>query len=442
MAEKAQNKQRDDLFDYLHWRGDLYMWQSPFSEVDNLLLSVACYLDFAGIVPENFESSVTFREATDTFCRKPPSEQMRGSLLPMEIPKLARQTALSKRFAGTRVTGFINRIDEQKQMQFCAMTFLLPDDTIFVAYRGTDDTIVGWKEDFMLAFMTPVPAQRSAMLYLNYVANLYPNKRIRVGGHSKGGNLAIYAAIYALPHVQERLEMAYSNDGPGFMPEVLREPGYLAVQDRLMNYVPQSSIVGVLLHHAGKFQIIRSTQKALLQHDPFSWVIAGPRFVYEKSRSSFGAKADATLDRFLDSLTRAQRKRFIDNLFRMISASGAKTLTDILRDKLRSARVIIGTFGKLEREDREMMWRIMHQLLRASRESGRIEDEQKEAARAIERDIRKENTKKAKERQKALTESKKQQKITPAKAETQKKATKSKPTKKPAKADNKKAPKA
>lgn len=405
--------------DYLDWRGDLSFSAAPFCEVDNLILSMCCYLNFGDIISDSYDEVSLFKDAMTEFLCLPQEKQSAGAILPSALPVLARKTAFSKRFAGMQVTGFVNEIDEVKKMQFSALTYILPDGSLFVSFRGTDDTIVGWKEDFMLAFTSPVPAQSRAVRYLCETAYKFPDVPIRVGGHSKGGNLAIYASICANQDVQERLVCAYNNDGPGFMPEVLEDPGYLAVADKLVTYVPQSSIVGVLLHHAGKMHIIRSTQKNVLQHDPYSWVVTGPKFVYERGRSSFGRMADATLDRWIDGLSFAERKAFVENLFIMIESSGAKTLGDIVADKIKSARAMIASFARMDKKDREIMWRITHRLVRASRESEKIEDQ-----------IKKINKKAQKDEKKALPPSpKKEKKTAQIKAPKQEKAKLPKPKK-------------
>ena len=287
---------------------------------------------------------------------------------------LATMTAHTRRFRHTRLVGFVNEIDEEKHIQFCAVTFLLPDGSLFIAYRGTDDTIVGWKEDFMLAFTSPVPAQKRAVEYFEKVAEVFPDAPIRMGGHSKGGNLAFYAAVKADPMLQKRIVTAFSNDGPGFMPEFFETPGYLAIEKRLVSFIPQSSVVGGLLHKPKHFHIIHSTNKTVLQHDPFSWTVVGPHFRYERTRSSFGAHADVTIDRWLAKLTLREREIFIKRMFGLLSDSGAKTLSDIVSSKLKSIRAIISSFARLEKSDRDMMFRIMHQLLRASHESRELRE--------------------------------------------------------------------
>lgn len=359
----------DNLLTYLRWRGDLTFAAAPFCEVDNLVLAMDCYLNYEGLIPASFsEEPVLLSSAVNGYLHKSEKEQHLGLIIPTDIRALAKATAASARFTGTKVVGYRNMIDESVQMQFCALTYLLPDDSIYIAFRGTDDTIVGWKEDFMLAFISPVPAQARAVAYLNEVAQAFPGRPIRVGGHSKGGNLSHYAAVYAEPQAQAAILCAYSNDGPGFMPEFFQEPGYAAVERRLVSLVPQSSIVGVLLHHSNRFRVIHSTQRTIMQHDPFSWSVCGPKFVAERSRSDFGIRADIALDHWLDSMSMRERTAFAECVFKVISASGAKTLTEMLEDKVNNLKLILRSFTRLKREDRDLVFDIIRRLLRAGRD--------------------------------------------------------------------------
>ena len=368
-ASKNPIFDHDNVFAYLRWRGDLTFTDAHFCEVDNLILSMVCYLNFEGLIDGQIDGEpVLLSEAVSEYAKRSTSHYL-GAMVSPEMIHLAHAVVASRRFRHTKVVGFTNEVDEEKHIQFCAMTYLLPDGSLFVAYRGTDDNIIGWKEDFMLAFTSPVPAQIRAVEYLEKVAEVFPVSQIRLGGHSKGGNLAFYAAACATPLVQHQIVNAYSNDGPGFLPEFFATEGYLAIEKRLVSFVPQSSIVGALLHSPKHYHVIHSTQKTVLQHDPFSWTVVGPHFRHMRTRSAFGVRADVTIDRWLAKLTMREREAFIQRIFGLISDSGAKTLTDIVSSKLKSIRAIITSFTRLEKQDRDMMFRIMHQLLRASHES-------------------------------------------------------------------------
>ena len=185
-----------NILDYLDWRGDLTLSERAFNEVDNLILAEICYLDLSGFAPAGFETQqVTLREAWDAYFAAHPTTDM-GVLVPAQIPVLVQKAAQTARFGSLRLLGYVNRIDEETQTQFSAMTMLLPDGSAYVAFRGTDDTIVGWKEDFNMAFTPEIPAQRYAADYLQQAAAALAFRPLLVGGHSKGGNLAVYAAVF------------------------------------------------------------------------------------------------------------------------------------------------------------------------------------------------------------------------------------------------------
>ena len=381
LPKLTKDKHTDNVFAYLRWRGDLLFSESHFCEIDNLILSVICYLNFEGLVDSSLDGEPKdLAQVIDELGKLSQNKQYTGAILPKEIYSLAKATTLSRRFRHTKVVGFVNEVDEDKHIQFSALTYILPDGSAFIAYRGTDDNLVGWKEDFMLAFSSPVPAQACAKEYFEAVVEQLPNVPIRLGGHSKGGNLAFYAAACASPFAQKQIVHAYSNDGPGFMPEFFATEGYLAIEKRLVSFVPQSSIVGALLHSPKHYHIIHSTKKSILQHDPFSWTVSGPHFRYERTRSLLSLRADLTVDKWLSGLTLKERELFVQKIFGLISDSGAKTLSDIVSDKLRTIRSIIGSFTRLEKTDRDMMLRIMHQLLRASHESIQLSKDMEESS--------------------------------------------------------------
>ena len=204
-----------NILDYLDWRGDLTLAERGFNEVDNLLMAELCFLDFSGIVPADFSAPVFLPDAMRQYDAARPQETM-GVLVPEQIPELGHKMAASRRFSDLTLCAYVSRTDEETQTQFSALTILLPDKTAYIAFRGTDDTIVGWKEDFNLAFLPVVPAQKMAAEYLSAAAAALPSHPLRVGGHSKGGNLAVYSAVFCGEAVQNQLMRVYNNDGPGF----------------------------------------------------------------------------------------------------------------------------------------------------------------------------------------------------------------------------------
>ena len=222
------------LFDYLDWRGDLEFSQVSPGEVDNAIFSELCFIDYAGIVSAGLDSKVSLINAARKYLRAHKGESAYiGVLVPAAIVSLLAKCAKSKRFGQISLTGYINHIDPDKTVQFSGITFVLDDDHIFVAFRGTDDSLVGWRENFNMAFMHPIPAQTEAVSYLETVAEHFADRKIIIGGHSKGGNLAVYAAVKCNNSIKDRIERVYNNDGPGFDRSFIDSIDYINMRDKI-----------------------------------------------------------------------------------------------------------------------------------------------------------------------------------------------------------------
>ncbi len=325
------------LFDYLAWRGDIPFSQVSVNEVDSLIFSLLSYVDYSNIVAEEHGGEpITLQTAANTFFARNPDLKKRpmGLIIPKDIYKLLRAAKECRRFKSVRMTAHVNCIDEKREMQFSATTFLLDTGEAVVAYRGTDDTIVGWKENFNMSFLDRVPAQEQAREYLNAAAERTTGG-IYVTGHSKGGNLSIYAAIHCAPRVKERLLSIWCNDGPGFKREWLLDPDYLEIKSRTRTLLPQSSLVGMLLEHEENYAVVKSNQKGLWQHDGLSWEVQGSAFLRVKDVSTDSRRADLTLKNWIRELTLEQREQFCNALYQVLTSDNAFTLSDLVSPKNR-----------------------------------------------------------------------------------------------------------
>lgn len=332
-----------DVFDYLKWRGDLTLGQSAFNEVDALILSVFAYLDFSS-VKENEE--LPFADVVARINDLPDELKFNGpSFFMRSVVELANAASVLPRFQDMGVSRFWGMTDEEKEIQFAAVTFLLPDKTAFLSFRGTDNTLVGWKEDFNMCFTEAIPSQVEAAKYAASVAKDI-SMPLRLGGHSKGGNLAIWAATHIGQEYQGRVLSVYNNDGPGFGKEFLKCEMYRNVRDRIRSYVPESSIVGVLMDH-DEYLTIQSCNPSFLQHDPFSWVVSGPQFVYDDERSFIGRKFEETINAWIRSMSAKEREELVENVYDIIVSSNAKTIDDIDKAKIKSFLSMHKTFREM-----------------------------------------------------------------------------------------------
>lgn len=316
-----------NMVDYLHWRGDIRFSRLPPNPVDMLIFSALSYLRFDGIVPEDPEHSVPLRTAAKTFLSLADAEKR--CRVSEDIP-LLEAAADSDRFGTLELTFCRSRFVPEEDTQFAAITCLLDDGSACLAFRGTDNTLVGWREDFDMTFQDSVPAQRLAREYTAEFAAV-SDRPLRLTGHSKGGNLAVYAGAKSEPAVRERILEVYNQDGPGFTEHMMNDPGYLALLPKIRTYVPQSSVFGMLLERREGYTVIKSSQFGLMQHDPHSWEVMGGNFLIMEERTRDSFFLDKTFRTWLEGMTKEERSAFFDALFDLLMQENVNRPRDILR---------------------------------------------------------------------------------------------------------------
>lgn len=351
------------VMDYLRWRGDLPLARDSFNEVDNLVLCIISYLNFRRFDDLKTTDPTGAVALPDVAARLTEEDEQLG-LSELDYIPLMRLAAETERFRDVRMFGFTHEWDEEKEMQFDAVSYLLPDNTLFVSFMGTDTSLVGWKEDFNMSFLSAVPAQERAAVYSAAMAAACPSRKLRIGGHSKGGNLAAWAAIHIPADLQkQRLLAAYNNDGPGFSHDMVETEAYRRVADKLHTYIPESSIVGVLLEHAEDYAVIDSSNRSIMQHEPMSWNVEGPRFVHLGQRSQMGKLSDDVLRQWIGSMTPQEREQFSDALFEVLSLSGkARTLDDLRAGGLAGGAALLKQYSGAGEKEKKIISEIFRRL--------------------------------------------------------------------------------
>ena len=264
--------------------------------------------------------------------------------------------ANSVRFGNLYISDFINKIDVEQEKQFSAITVHLPNDYIYVAFRGTDNTIVGWREDLNMCFSDTVPSQIDAVNYLNSIAKKYDNENLKifVGGHSKGGNLAIYAAAFCDLKFQEKIVTVYNNDGPGFSENIVDTEEYRRILPKIQTFMPQTSIIGRLLNHKEKIIILESTQTGIMQHDLYSWQVLGDKFVRDEFTNS-SEFIDQTISNWIKEVTPKQREQFVSVLFEVLNSTQAETLSEISGKWFANAKTMIKSYKELDENSKKAL---------------------------------------------------------------------------------------
>ena len=274
--------------------------------------------------------------------------------------------AANPRFSDVEMSAYCEQFDGDAQTQFAAVTFRLPSGTLVVAFRGTDDSLVGWKEDFNMAFQYPVPAQVTAADYLARVAALWQNVPIVLTGHSKGGNLAVYAAMNAEDDVKDRIERIYSLDGPGFPEAVVNSFEYASVSDRIVKIVPDSSVVGMVLETPERCMVVKSDVEGIMQHFVFSWQMHGGEFDKVEDVANSSVTFNKALNGWLSNLSKEQRERAVDALFAVLEASGAGSISAMMAAGPKVIPEMLGTYVGLSGEDRRNLNQALAIMLQAA----------------------------------------------------------------------------
>ena len=318
-----------NMFDYLTWRGDLTFTQDPPNPVDALIFSTLAYVFYGKKAEAAPAQAATLRDCSAEFFTLDNLEDRVRVKKDMDLLRAAAETA---RFGQTKLCLYENEFFPEQETQFAAMTFLLDDGSMFVVYRGTDNSLVGWKEDFNMAFQQSIPSQRLAQEYLRRAAQSR-DAPIRVAGHSKGGNLAVFAAARCSPQVRARILEVYNNDGPGFTKYMMGDPGYLEMVPRIHTFVPQSSVIGMLLEHEEPYQVLRSSSVGIMQHDPYSWEVLGPDFVRLEGITGSSQFMDATIKNWFASMTNQERNQLVEEMYNLLTTGSVEHATDVFQPR-------------------------------------------------------------------------------------------------------------
>ena len=348
------------VLDYIREYGKYSFCEMPLTEVDSLVLCQLSYLKFDGMVqgPEGEDGPVVLKNLK----RCPDYEKLFSDVRYEESNRALLEGMLAaRRFRDLRLDYYVNVVEKEWETQFSGITYTLDDGTVYVAFRGTDENIVGWKEDFNMSFLSPVPGQNMAVGYLKSVADRFQGS-FYLGGHSKGGNFAVYSAMKCAPGLQERILQVFSLDGPGFPPEALENGGYDKIADRVTKILPHSSLVGMLFESDMRFRVVESKTFGLLQHDLYTWLVEKNHFKTAKDIYDRRKKMDNTLNSWILSLSEEQRRTFVDTLFQVISASQADNLIDMTAEWKRSMNGMIAALKEIDDETAQILKTVVKSL--------------------------------------------------------------------------------
>lgn len=411
--------------DYIKWRGDLTLKQAPFNEVDNLILAFIAYVNFSGIVPEHkWNKYANVREnpavptimmlerAEDKLKETEKGEEANSSVnqkIEIEYGKVTgldsertadrgrtfitvkeaskqfwelytekevktktpftkmaafvlQEMAESRRFGELQLSHFINEVDEDSQKQFSAMQIRLDENLYYLAYRGTDETIVGWMEDFNMVYLPEIPSERRAIEYMEEVmqsGNFY-----HVGGHSKGGHLALYASVKSPAWCRKQILSVTNHDGPGVNEEMAKSDEYLQILEKMVSYVPEQSLFGLMLEHKEQIYTVKSNKVGPLQHDALSWEIMGPSFVKAESVTRQSQNVSISLKNWLLMFDVEEREKMIRTIFNCLAEVNIRTVGDLVTINPIKIYDGVRNLKGLDAEEKELLSRALRSLIK------------------------------------------------------------------------------
>lgn len=346
-----------NIMDYISWRGDLTFAQSPFNEVDNLILACFSYVNLDRIPAVTRQKGIELKKLVKEFKKLHTIKELEANKSFIRLaPFMMFEMAESVRFGNCVIRNYVNEIVTEAEQQFSAVEIVLDDGTSYISFRGTDDTIIGWKEDFNLSTGV-VPAQERAVEYMQRISDK-ASGMLRVGGHSKGGNLAIYGSVMC-KSVHDKILEIYSNDGPGFSKEFQESPETAEMMPKIIRIIPEYSIIGTLLEHEKQPIIVASTSRGLLQHDGFSWEVQGPGLVRRDSLNKTALRFIEILHKWIDGMDMEQKRLLIEDLFATLQASGYENLSEVQSGGLKSLAAMVKRLDKFAPESRGMMQELL-----------------------------------------------------------------------------------
>ena len=351
-----------NIITYVEEYGGKTFEEVPFQETDSLIFCELSYLNFSGSSFVRRDFSCTIRDWYESEYRDDAAD---GLFSPEKDQKLLALLAVSKRFGPVRGGFFTASTNTNTQEQFAAITFRIDDHHSYIAFRGTDNSLVGWKEDLNLAFLDELPSQISAKNYTELVMNELSDT-FYLGGHSKGGNLAVYAAMHVPDYIQDGIAAIFNHDGPGFLPQVYTSHEFLTIRKRIRKTVPQSAFVGLILEQHSDYTVVKSDAFSVLQHDPYSWVIENGAFVKIASIDTVSRYTNQALSHWIYSLDPETRRQFVDTLYDLLGGNGMGRMDALTEVPSQTILRMIRKLMLLPSDDRKLVLDTIRALVSAA----------------------------------------------------------------------------
>lgn len=354
-----------DILTYAQTYQEQSFKEQPFNIVDSLILCQLAYYKYEG---SSFEKIFFDKKLCDFYRNNTPDRIILKGMLTREgDEKMIPLLSTGGRHGDVRACRYVEKLSVEEEIQFAAITFEISKGEYFIAIRGTDASVVGWKEDFALSFQTEIPAQKAAFEYVYETMLALPGK-FYIGGHSKGGNLAVYAAMNLPENVQKRVKAVYSFDGPGFLKEVYEQANYRTIHHAVHKIIPRSSVVGMILEEWAEHKVVQSCRELYMQHNPYTWQVEGTDFLYMEGEDAFSKMVKRTFDGWLEELDWNERSKIIGTVFRVIEETGITSFYELTEQKVDKIKRILDGAAQIEPQERKRIHLAVKRLLTIAKE--------------------------------------------------------------------------
>ena len=365
----------ENIYSYIKNRGAAQFSEEPFNEADNLVFCVLCYLDLSEVVPAPGKGDISLYEAARQYFGKhgiPKTADDDGTCSARSLQRVLLRMAMSPRYRRMRLSGYTDHLIADPSGsglpggEFAALAIRWMPGHVYIALRGTSDRLLGWKEDFHLMTTGRIPSQKEAVRYLGSAARQFPECLLQIGGHSKGGHLALYAAAAVPEEIKARIEKVWVNDGPGLEERACQAKGYAAIKERIVSFAPEASVVAMVYPIPEGTVIVASAAKGLVQHDAKTWLIRDGHLVKREARTKQSVAAGRKLHRWFDRFSAEEQMHYTDVFFDILYATGAETFPEIRRMDTTARKKAIQKLRSLPGKDRRWMLSFLVRMWRTS----------------------------------------------------------------------------
>ena len=354
-----------DIRDYIDWRGDIEFKNCAFNELDALALTQFVYLPLGEMVEDNLECDCTLQKASRRYFKNHEGKDESLTMLLLNCGDISRKMMNAERYKNIKLCKFREKYDQINAIQFAAVSAKISENTIVVIFRGTDDTLAGWEEDFKLCYMTPMDAQIEAAEYLKEICEQWDGEVV-IAGHSKGGNIGTYAAMCLPDEYKEKIRCVYCFDSPGFLPKIVAGEDYKKIIDKVISYMPQGSVVGMIMYNLGKISVVKSNGKGFMQHSVATWQILGKEFIYENKFEQGSLIFNECTKKWITEIESDKIEEFIHRIFFILKSGNMETFTEMSSGMPQAISKILKTYSDMDKNSKKMLRDTLKEMLKIS----------------------------------------------------------------------------